>query len=203
MTSPPEPRGPATPGLIGCAAQQGSQARRWTAHRPTARFTIGLLVVAALGAIATGCGPAVEQEDAVVAPSPSESSATCGPDDPPDEPPCGVPFEELRSTNLRYADRLDFEGDPSAALATAEEVRAALDQLVDAQPAPTVEDINGTLALWSDEVQVATNAVRTAGTGFGFGVDGGCVFGSVSDGQVDVSVGGYVNDGGCLASYGH
>jgi hypothetical protein len=52
-------------------------------------------------------------------------------------------------------------------------------------------------------VTVSTNAVRTSGTAFAVPVPGGCVFGSVHDGTVDVAVGGYVNDGGCLASCGH
>jgi hypothetical protein len=70
-------------------------------------------------------------------------------------------------------------------------------------PAPSPEHVRQALAPWEPGVTLSTDAVRTSGTAFAVSVDGGCVFGSVHDGVVDVEVGGYVNDGGCLASYGH
>jgi hypothetical protein len=54
---------------------------------------------------------------------------------------------------------------------------------------------------WEPDVQVALNAVRQAGTAFAVQVDGGCVFGAVHDGELTVDIGGYINDGGCLATY--
>ena len=38
---------------------------------------------------------------------------------------------------------------------------------------------------------------------FGIGVEGGCVFGAVTTEAVSIDVGGYIMDGGCLASVGH
>jgi hypothetical protein len=175
-------------------------------HRPTGRRTIAVLAMAvgfttAATVTVTGCGRGADTTVGRDGASSAPASSACVSND---EPPCGVSFEELRSTNLHYADRIDFIGDPGPALATAEQVRAALQRVVDElQPNPSPDDIEATLAPWSDEVQVSTNAVRTAGTGFGFPVDGGCVFGSVSNGEVVVNVGGYINDGGCLAVFGH
>ena len=116
---------------------------------------------------------------------------------------CGTSPEELREMNLHYADRVEFTGDVAAATIVADEARLALEPLAAAFPVPSTDQVRTALLPVSDPVSVSSNAVRTAGTAFGIGVDGGCVFGSVHDGQVEVEVGGYVNDGGCLASYGH
>jgi hypothetical protein len=116
---------------------------------------------------------------------------------------CGPTPEQLREMNLAYADRLPFGGDPEAAAVVADDVRTALAPLAGALPAPAPDQVQEALARWAPGVVVSTNAVRTAGTAFAVSVEGGCVFGSVHDGQVDVEVGGYVNDGGCLAEYGH
>jgi hypothetical protein len=91
----------------------------------------------------------------------------------------------------------------AAADAVAGEVRAALGPVAGVLPAPSPEQVRQALAPWEPGVTLSTDAVRTSGTAFAVSVDGGCVFGSVHDGVVDVEVGGYVNDGGCLASYGH
>jgi hypothetical protein len=115
---------------------------------------------------------------------------------------CGVPPEELREMNLHYADRVEFTGDIAAATRVADQARMALEPLAPILPAPAPEQVQGALAPVG-YATVSSTAVRTAGTAFGIGVDGGCVFGSVHDGTVDVEIGGYVNDGGCLASYGH
>lgn len=119
---------------------------------------------------------------------------------------CGTDPEVLRETNLAYADRLDFVGDArdfEAASAVVERARAALSPLVGARPSPSPAEVEETLAPVSANVVVSDNAVRTAGVAFGIGVDGGCVFGSIHHGSLEVEVGGYVNDGGCLAEYGH
>ncbi len=105
--------------------------------------------------------------------------------------------------NLRYADRLEFSGNPQEANAVADQVRQALAELASVRPAPAVEDVRAVLRPWEPEVEVVDNAVRTAGTAFAVAVEGGCVFGSIYEGELEVAVGGYVHDGGCLASYGH
>ena len=51
-------------------------------------------------------------------------------------------------------------------------------------------------------VTVMTNAVGLPGTAFGVLANGGCVFGSILT-EISVEVGGYVNDGGCLAIQAH
>jgi hypothetical protein len=117
---------------------------------------------------------------------------------------CGLDPAVLREMNLDYADRLDFTGDIDAAGAVADQVRAALAPLAATPaPGPTPDQVRAALAPVGTDVEVSDIAVRTAGTAFGIAVDGGCVFGSVHDGTVDVEVGGYVDDGGCLAEYGH
>ena len=116
---------------------------------------------------------------------------------------CGLSPEELREMNLAYADRLEFTGDLDAANAVAEQARTALAPIAGVLPQPSVEQVREALAPVSADVSVIDNAVRTAGTAFGIGVDGGCVFGTVHSGTVEVEIGGYVNDGGCLAAYGH
>ena len=116
---------------------------------------------------------------------------------------CHASFEELRKANLRYADRIDFSGDVDAAEATAAEVRAAVEPLATKEPSATADDVRTALAKWGRDIQVSDNAVKTAGVAFAVAVEGGCVFGSLWNGVVEVNVGGYINDGGCLASYGH
>jgi hypothetical protein len=117
---------------------------------------------------------------------------------------CGVSEEELRAINLHYADRLAFAGDLHAALQDKRRVISLLQPLARRNPTPT--DLHTALVAGGYDaasIATATNAVRTAGTAFAVSVDGGCVFGSVYDGKLTVQVGGYVNDGGCLAVYGH
>jgi hypothetical protein len=121
---------------------------------------------------------------------------------PRDQGGCGLTFEEQRSLNLRYAERMHFTGDANQADAVAAEVRRAVTSLASEKPNPTVADVRAALSRWAD-VAVTDNAVKTAGVAFGISVGGGCVFGSITDGRVAVDVGGYIRDGGCLAEYGH
>jgi hypothetical protein len=110
-----------------------------------------------------------------------------------------------RATPLdaQYADRIPFSGDRAAATAMVERTGTALAPLAEVRPSPSPQQVAEALAPVSPNVVVSDNAVRTAGTAFGVEVDGGCVFGSVYDGAIEVEIGGYVNDGGCLAEYGH
>lgn len=116
---------------------------------------------------------------------------------------CGTSPEDLREMNLDYADRMDFTGDLAAATRVADDARAALEPLAPVLPAPSTDAVHNALLPVSEHLTVSANAVRTGGTAFGIAVDGGCVFGNVNQGAVEVEIGGYVNDGGCLASYGH
>jgi hypothetical protein len=165
----------------------------------TRAIAVGVLVVTLV--VGTACGTESSLDSAAPAvddPSLPTTSAACE----ADPTSCGVSFEELRDDNLRYADRLAFEGDPAEARLTADEVREALAAIAPSLPAPSEEQVADALRGW-DLVVVSASAVKTAGTAFAVEVAGGCVFGSVHDGEVHVAVGGYVNDGGCLASYGH
>lgn len=150
----------------------------------------GLLVLTA------ACGSSTTPSAPPAAPLPSKTCATAE--------ACGVSFEELRRVNLHYADRLDFHGDPAGALRDERRVKSALTPLA-SRPA-TPDDIRAALVGAGFEpgaIQASTNAVRTAGTAFAVSVDGGCVFGAFYARRLTVAVGGYVEDGGCLAEYGH
>lgn len=137
------------------------------------------------------------------APSQSTTTLECVSDADFETGLCGTSPEELRDMNLSYADRLEFTGDIHAATNVATQVRLALEPLAPTVPAPSADQVAGALTAVSADVVVSTNAVRTAGIAFGLAVEGGCVFGAVHDGAVEVEIGGYVKDGGCLASYGH
>lgn len=133
------------------------------------------------------------------------AAVACADPAPMDDDGC-LSWEEQRASNLRHAERLPFEGDPVAAEQVAGEIRNALGMLAVTTSEPTEEQLHAALVPWGadgDPLQVSTKAVRTAGTAFALPLPGGCVFGNVHDGQATVEVGGYVNDGGCLASYGH
>lgn len=159
-----------------------------------------VLVIALLSA--AGCSKSSSELQAV---PPAQATTTTTPcaAQPRDQGGCGPTFEEQRALNLRYAERLAFTGDLQQATATAEEVRGALAPLAGIRPSPSVDDVRAALGRWGRDVEVSGNAVRTAGTAFAVSVQGGCVFGALYDGALTVEVGGYVRDGGCLASYGH
>lgn len=116
---------------------------------------------------------------------------------------CGPSWQEQHDLNMRYADRYEFEGDLDAAEATAAEVEAALRSLVAAEIDPTEEQVADALRQFSEDVTVSSNAVEASGIGFGIQVAGGCVFGDLRSGTIDVEVGGFIHDGGCLALYAH
>lgn len=182
-------------------------------QRAPAVAVAGLVVVVAAGA-GVAAWAADDVEDTVMsADLPGGPGGSSGA--PPSPPPecvseadfetglCGTSPEELREMNLGYADRMDFTGDLAAATSVADDARAALEPLASVLPAPSPDEVQNALLPVSEHVTVSANAVRTGGTAFGIAVDGGCVFGNVHEGRVAVEVGGYVNDGGCLASYGH
>lgn len=158
------------------------------------------LAAALLALIATGCS---QPADDVVAGSPATATTSICAHIPTDQGGCGPTFEKQRNLNLRYADRVEFTGDLAAAEEVARRVRAALEPVAAANPTPPVEDVRAALSEWEPDVQVALNAVRQAGTAFGLPISGGCVFGAIYQGQLIVEIGGYINDGGCLATYAH
>jgi hypothetical protein len=164
-------------------------------------------VLAGLAFVAIGCGsgrpvsvgPGADASGSV----PFATAPACPYTSLDHDEPCGPDPEQLRRDNLRYADRVPFTGDVAAAQAVAEEVRAALVPLADVRPAPPLDDVKRALATWEPNIGVSANAVGAAGSAFAVSVPGGCVFGGIREGNLRVEVGGYVNDGGCLAVYGH
>jgi hypothetical protein len=172
---------------------------------------VAVVAVAVIGGVVILAGrDGSEPPDAVLTEGPSGDGAQapwpsvdCTSDEDVESGMCGLDPEELRETNLAYADRMVFTGDLAAATAIADQARTALGPLADVQPPPTPDQVADALAAFDHHVVVSDNAVRTGGAAFAIDVGGGCVFGSVYDGAVDVEIGGYVNDGGCLAVYGH
>jgi hypothetical protein len=151
-----------------------------------------------------GCGEGEGAGSAVRATDPEQASSTTSCAHLPEEQGgCGLSWEEHQAVNRRYAERHDFSGDVDSAAAIASEVYAALEPLADITPAPPVEDVRAALDPWGQDVQVADNAVGAAGTTFAVAIDEGCIFGSIYEGTLDVAVGGYIRDGGCLAAYAH
>lgn len=116
-------------------------------------------------------------------------------------------FEELNRVNRRYADRMPFSGDSAKAEEFAARVRQNLSPLADSDAyAPPIEDVRRAVVAAlppNTSVGVTTSAFGLPGTAFGADVAGGCVFGSISQRTLNVEVGGYVNDGGCVALLGH
>lgn len=176
-------------------------------HRRTWTLVAGgATVVAAIGALVAAipqganAGETVRMEGSGTA---DEPAPECRSEADFETGLCGPTFEELREMNLAYADRVDFAGDPDAAAVVADQAAAALQHLAATTPDPSPDQVREALLPVSTAVTVSAKAVRTAGAAFAIEVDGGCVFGSVYQGSVEAEVGGYVNDGGCLAEYGH
>jgi hypothetical protein len=209
---------------VALAARRHGRAAGDGASDGDRRMSPALVVAGLVVVVAAGAGVAAwvsdDVEDTVMsadlpgggaASSGGGSSGTPGAQPPPEcvsdadfeTGLCGTSPEDLREMNLDYADRMDFAGDLAAATLVAEDARAALEPLAPILPAPSTDAVHNALLPVSEHVTVSANAVRTGGTAFGIAVDGGCVFGNVNQGAVEVEVGGYVNDGGCLASYGH
>lgn len=197
-------------GRRGPAASESAEADR-RAGRTRAVATVAVIAVLAIGGVVILAGRGGgEPPDAVQTDEPSDTGASapgtsvdCTSDEDVEAGRCGLDPEALRESNLAYADRVAFSGDRAAASTIAERVRAALAPLAGARPSPSPDQVADALAPVSRNVVVSDNAVRTAGAAFGIEVDGGCVFGSVYGGAIEVEIGGYVNDGGCLAEYGH
>ena len=181
---------------------------------PPAVVVVGLLVVVAGGVGAVMMASATVEDTVTSADLPGAAGADlsngagspgagreCVSDADYETGLCGLTPEELREINLHYADRVDFTGDLAAATDVADAARIALEPLASVLPAPSIEQVQAALAPVG-AATVSSTAVRTAGAAFGLEVDGGCVFGSVHQGTVRVEIGGDVNDGGYLASYG-
>lgn len=166
-----------------------------------------VVVSVALGVALLGCGGGDDGGSVETAGSLQEDGAATATtwDDPCADPRsarCEAAWQEQRQSNRRHADRHDFLGDPANAEPTAATVRDRLARFAGGSATPSAAAVEDALE-GLPEVQTATNAVATAGTAFGVAVDGGCVFGSIHQGEVRVEIGGYVNDGGCLAVNGH
>ena len=140
----------------------------------------------------------VEDDSAELSQDEIESACT----DTPEDTQCGLTFEELRDLNMRYADRIDFDGDPADAAVLIGVVRHRLEPFVDVPTTPTEDELSDALD-GLDSPQVSASAVGASGVGFAVALEGGCVFGSILEGELTVEYGGYINDGGCLAVYGH
>jgi hypothetical protein len=194
----------------GPVASASNEADR-RAGQTRAVAAVAVVAVVAIGGVVIlagrdGGGP----PDAVQTEEPSDigalapgTSIECSSNEDFESGLCGVDPEALRESNLAYADRVAFSGDRAAATTIAERAGTALAPLAEVRPSPSPDQVADALAPVSPNVVVSDNAVRTAGAAFGIEVDGGCVFGSVYDGAIAVEIGGYVNDGGCLAEYGH
>jgi hypothetical protein len=151
-------------------------------------------MVACVGLAACGSGPAGRVSPSTTC-APSVNGGACG----------AAGFDQLKQANERYADRMPTTGDTSALPPAVTRVRAALAPVAAQAAPPTVDAVRSVLTglFPGDFVQVSTNAVRMAGTAFGIGIAGNCVFGQIYDHQLVVQSGGPINDGGCLAEYGH
>ncbi|MDQ1597923.1 MAG: hypothetical protein QOI70_1347 [Microbacteriaceae bacterium] len=105
--------------------------------------------------------------------------------------------------NLKYRDRQDLSAqETDAATGFIQPVTTALQPLADGQVPMTKDSVVAAVVsagFASRDVQT----VEGVGIGFGASTGYGCVFGSVGAGTVSVEVGGYINDGGCLAVSGH
>lgn len=168
-----------------------------------ARAAFAVIVVAGLSL--AGCGREPGDEDAVPSGAASSSPTAACPrvEEMPDGANCAVyDPDAAMAENRRYKQqmpispevRAEFEGYVGPA-------RTALESLKPPASADDVERALGSVGLDEHSVQTddAGNGVR-----FGASTGGGCVKGSVSlDGIVNVSTGGFILDGGCLAMSGH
>lgn len=146
-----------------------------------------------------GNAPAVLEDDSAEL-SQDEIASVCA--DAPSNTQCGLTFEQLRDLNMRYADRFDFVGEPADAAVLIGVVRQRLEPFVGVPTTPTEDELYEALDGLSSP-QVSASAVGANGVGFAVSLEGGCVFGSIFEGELTVEYGGFINDGGCLAVYGH
>ena len=143
--------------------------------------------------------PSILEDDAPEL-SPEEIESACA--QAPADTQCGITFEDLHDLNMRYADRFDFKGEPADAAVLIGVVRQRLAPFVGVPTTPTEDELHEVLDGLSYP-QVSASAVRSNGVGFAVSMEGGCVFGSIFEGELTVEYGGFINDGGCLAVYGH
>jgi hypothetical protein len=153
-------------------------------------------------ATATGCAATPSSTQLTLTRSTPSPSVACSTGAGGNTSQCGVSFDESRRLNLRYADRDPFSGDGRGILKDEARARAALKNL----GKPSAVSLRAALVgsgFSTDSIGISTNAVRMAGLAFAVEADGGCIFGAMYAGELSVDVGGYINDGGCLAAYGH
>jgi hypothetical protein len=146
----------------------------------------------------TGCAVPVGPSDAAPPPSPTPTAA-CPQVEGVELPPDCAPYdpEKAMALNDRYRDRVDIDGETrEASAAVVDAIRADLDELR-ISGAASVDTVQAALA----NAGLADAQVREDYGDFLFGVggiDGGCIFGEVSEEAVSVEIGGYILDGGCL-----
>ncbi len=185
--------------LAGCASDGGTATDAATDADVGAGAGAGAIADSTAAVPSEQPPPSSADDDGLPADGQTYEEA-CG--DAPADTYCGVTEAELHAMNRRYADRLDFIGDPARAETTVGVVRERLAPFVGTATQPSEQDVAAALD-GLDSVQTSSNAVGESGTAFAVAVDGGCVFGAIAGGELTVEIGGFVNDGGCLASYGH
>lgn len=138
---------------------------------------------------------------------------------PPEDPPsttnaCGMAHDQYGSCDestgetrpenpKQYYDRLPFSGSLDHAERVASQVTSLLKPFKERGGTPTTAEVRDALTGVGEYAQVYDNAVHADGVGFGIWVGDGCVYGNVFEGDLNVEIGGPVNDGGCLAMNGH
>jgi hypothetical protein len=168
------------------------------------------------GFVLTGCSGggvpvAAGAQSGPVQHSPSESAENTSPkpvcpqdaEHPPSDDCTVYSWEQRHADNTRYRDQMPVTDEVQARLDSyVGPVRAALEGL--AVPASPEDIVAAFASVGWDRGRVQTKGGNGTGVGFGAAATGGCVVGGVStDGDVTVSAGGYIYDGGCLAATGH
>ena len=136
--------------------------------------------------------------------SPQPSSVACAQVEGVDLPPECIPYdpEALMAANERYKERLPVSAEAFAGFeAKRPEITAAIEALqlageLSPDAVAAILDDNG---VTGSKVGM-TDGVVTFGGG---GPLGGCVFGTASATEIDMSIKGVVMDGGCTALSGH
>ncbi len=170
------------------------------------RILWGTVVLAS--ALLAGCGAVPEaRDDADAAASPATSASFACPIVEGQEPPEGcIPYDPdlLMDTNERYKDHMAISAEAFAPAQTAkEEIEPALEELrgegvFETGPVKAVLEDAGLTGI-SVTGETGGGIVRFDATG----PAGGCVFGHVDQDEVEVSIAGYIMDGGCIAAIGH
>jgi hypothetical protein len=178
-----------------------SEAGKATAYAAVALVVIGSVAVGALGVLLA----TEDAGDTTLATRPTddvgrETTLACGSGTEARGGGCGPGPDGSATSDRGGAERLEFAGDPVAAATLADRAQAALEPLAGAFADPTADQVRAALTPVDPDVAVSSGAEGGSGTAFGIALPGGCVYGVVADGTVEVDVGGYVRIGGCLAT---